>query len=167
CPGNNAALQGKPTQSSLCGFGFAYNAIDGNHNDIWEDGSSSCTNTKVKVNSSMALHMLKRAFGHLSPLSLWCSLTYNTRKSVELSTLLSGSLYESDELTWSCLCHSYCSKAVSISSCRCAVISSIPAGFSSTFQCNGMEGRYVNVVLPGRSEYLTVCEVEVYGSPLD
>ncbi|OCT77237.1 hypothetical protein XELAEV_18032436mg [Xenopus laevis] len=32
-----------------------------------------------------------------------------------------------------------------------------------TLYCNGMEGRYVSVVIPGRSEYLTLCEVEVYG----
>ncbi|XP_016382004.1 fucolectin-like [Sinocyclocheilus rhinocerous] len=50
---------------------------------------------------------------------------------------------------------------------RCAVISSIHPGFSSTFECDGMEGRYINVVIPGRQEYLTLCEVEVYGSPLD
>ncbi|XP_063307054.1 pentraxin fusion protein-like [Pelobates fuscus] len=29
--------------------------------------------------------------------------------------------------------------------------------------CNGLEGRYVTVTIPGRSEYLTLCEVEVYG----
>ncbi|KAL2084798.1 hypothetical protein ACEWY4_020316 [Coilia grayii] len=50
---------------------------------------------------------------------------------------------------------------------RCAVISSIPGGFSETFQCKGMEGRYVTVVIPGRAEYLILCEVEVYGSPLE
>uniref|UniRef100_A0A3Q1ID70 Fucolectin tachylectin-4 pentraxin-1 domain-containing protein n=1 Tax=Anabas testudineus TaxID=64144 RepID=A0A3Q1ID70_ANATE len=50
---------------------------------------------------------------------------------------------------------------------RCAVISSIPAGLTQSFQCNGMDGRYVNVVIPGRAEYLTLCEVEVYGSTLD
>ena len=50
---------------------------------------------------------------------------------------------------------------------RCAVISSIPAGFSETFECYGMEGRYVTVVIPGRADYLILCEVEVYGSPLD
>ncbi|KAI9515407.1 hypothetical protein NQZ68_026141 [Dissostichus eleginoides] len=50
---------------------------------------------------------------------------------------------------------------------RCAVISSIPAGFTETFQCNRMDGRYVNIVIPGRNEYLTLCEVEVYGSRLD
>lgn len=47
------------------------------------------------------------------------------------------------------------------------MISSIPAGISKTFVCNGMEGRYVNIVIPGRKEYLTLCEVEVHGEPSD
>ncbi len=46
---------------------------------------------------------------------------------------------------------------------RCAVISSIPAGVSSTYTCSDMEGRYVNLFIPGDSKYLTLCEVEVYG----
>lgn len=50
---------------------------------------------------------------------------------------------------------------------RCAVITNIPAGGIQEFQCNGMDGRYVNVVIPGREEYLSLCEVEVYGSVLD
>ena len=49
---------------------------------------------------------------------------------------------------------------------RCAVISSIHAGFSKTFVCNGMIGRYVIVVIPRRADYLALCEVEVFGSPL-
>ncbi|XP_072007072.1 fucolectin-like isoform X2 [Engystomops pustulosus] len=32
-----------------------------------------------------------------------------------------------------------------------------------TFCCYGMEGQYVSVVIPGRNEKLTLCEVEVYG----
>uniref|UniRef100_A0A672KLF2 Fucolectin tachylectin-4 pentraxin-1 domain-containing protein n=1 Tax=Sinocyclocheilus grahami TaxID=75366 RepID=A0A672KLF2_SINGR len=39
----------------------------------------------------------------------------------------------------------------------------IPAGVSSTYTCNGMEGRYVNLFIPGYSKFLTLCEVEVYG----
>ncbi|PIO27843.1 hypothetical protein AB205_0100950 [Aquarana catesbeiana] len=35
----------------------------------------------------------------------------------------------------------------------------------TTFCCNGMEGQYVSVVIPGRSDYLHLCEVEVYGGP--
>ncbi|XP_042615203.1 uncharacterized protein LOC109075246 [Cyprinus carpio] len=45
----------------------------------------------------------------------------------------------------------------------CAVISSIPAGVSSTYICNDMEGRYLNLIIPGDSRILTLCEVEVYG----
>uniref|UniRef100_A0A8C1S3Y8 Fucolectin tachylectin-4 pentraxin-1 domain-containing protein n=1 Tax=Cyprinus carpio TaxID=7962 RepID=A0A8C1S3Y8_CYPCA len=37
------------------------------------------------------------------------------------------------------------------------------AGVSSTYICNDMEGRYVNLIIPGDSKYLTLCEVEVYG----
>lgn len=44
----------------------------------------------------------------------------------------------------------------------CAVISSIPAGASATFLCCFMEGRYVNLFIPGDSKMLTLCEVEVY-----
>ncbi|XP_016345461.1 fucolectin-5-like [Sinocyclocheilus anshuiensis] len=45
----------------------------------------------------------------------------------------------------------------------CAVISSIPAGVSSTYTCNNMDGRYVSLFIPGDSRILTLCEVEVYG----
>ncbi|KAL1272085.1 hypothetical protein QQF64_031101 [Cirrhinus molitorella] len=45
----------------------------------------------------------------------------------------------------------------------CAVISSIPAGASSTYVCNNMEGRYVNLFIPGDSKFVTLCEMEVYG----
>ncbi|KAI4792841.1 hypothetical protein KUCAC02_033111, partial [Chaenocephalus aceratus] len=45
----------------------------------------------------------------------------------------------------------------------CAVIPSIKAGTSRTFKCNGMEGQYVTIVIPGRKKILTLCEVEVTG----
>ncbi|KAM4704899.1 pentraxin fusion protein-like [Rhinophrynus dorsalis] len=32
-----------------------------------------------------------------------------------------------------------------------------------TLCCKGMEGQYVSVVIPDRKEWLTLCEVEVYG----
>ncbi|KAK7177212.1 hypothetical protein R3I93_001256 [Phoxinus phoxinus] len=44
----------------------------------------------------------------------------------------------------------------------CAVISGIPAGLSVSYSCSGMEGRYVNVVIPGDSKSLTLCVVKVY-----
>uniref|UniRef100_A0A673FT22 Fucolectin tachylectin-4 pentraxin-1 domain-containing protein n=1 Tax=Sinocyclocheilus rhinocerous TaxID=307959 RepID=A0A673FT22_9TELE len=44
----------------------------------------------------------------------------------------------------------------------CAVITSIPRGASHSYSCPDMEGRYVNIVIPGDGRILTVCEVEVY-----
>ncbi|KAL3980274.1 tumor necrosis factor receptor superfamily member 6B [Sarotherodon galilaeus] len=40
-------------------------------------------------------------------------------------------------------------------------------GVPQRINCNGMDGRYVNIVIPRRSEHLILCEVEVYGSRLD
>ncbi|XP_051755487.1 fucolectin-1-like [Ctenopharyngodon idella] len=45
----------------------------------------------------------------------------------------------------------------------CAVIPAIPAGESYNYSCDGMEGRYVNLIIPGDMKILTLCEVEVYG----
>ncbi|KAK1880927.1 Fucolectin-1 [Dissostichus eleginoides] len=51
---------------------------------------------------------------------------------------------------------------------RFAVITSIPSGETAEFQVpNGMDGRYVYIGITGRQEYLTLCEVEVFGSALD
>ncbi|XP_043100880.1 uncharacterized protein LOC122349023 [Puntigrus tetrazona] len=44
----------------------------------------------------------------------------------------------------------------------CAVISSIPAGASSTFTCSNKAGRYVNLFIPGDSKILNLCNIEVY-----
>lgn len=50
---------------------------------------------------------------------------------------------------------------------RCTTITHIPNGNTFTFTCDSgtMEGRYVNVVIPGENKTLTLCEVEVYGNP--
>ncbi|XP_052458915.1 pentraxin fusion protein-like [Carassius gibelio] len=45
----------------------------------------------------------------------------------------------------------------------CAVVSTIPAGATYSYSCDGMEGRYVTVNIPGDLRTLTLCEVEVYG----
>ncbi|KAM9450173.1 fucolectin-like [Clarias gariepinus] len=46
----------------------------------------------------------------------------------------------------------------------CVVISSIAAGTSANYTCN-MRGRYVNINIPNITQFLTLCEVEVYGVP--
>ncbi|XP_071239723.1 uncharacterized protein [Salvelinus alpinus] len=144
--GDNVALYGKATQSSLYGFGIPGNAIDGNRNAIWIGGS--CTHTLQDINAWWRVDLLKTY-------KVFSIIITNTVDSVP-SRLNGAEICIGDSL-----------KDNGINNPRCAVISSIPGGNSSTFQCNGMEGRYVNVVIPGRKEYLTLCEVEVYGSPLD
>ncbi|XP_026101344.1 fucolectin-5-like [Carassius auratus] len=47
---------------------------------------------------------------------------------------------------------------------RCGVTSLAPARSSVSFSCGGMEGRYVNMYLPKIHAFLTLCEVEVYGT---
>ncbi|XP_030076360.1 fucolectin-5 isoform X2 [Microcaecilia unicolor] len=44
----------------------------------------------------------------------------------------------------------------------CGTITNAAAGSSTRLCCAGMEGRYVSVVIPGRKEWLSLCEVEVY-----
>ncbi|XP_056599309.1 uncharacterized protein LOC130417645 [Triplophysa dalaica] len=45
----------------------------------------------------------------------------------------------------------------------CAVIPDLPVKSTVSFSCNGMKGRYVNVVMPAVKN-LCLCEVEVYGT---
>lgn len=49
---------------------------------------------------------------------------------------------------------------------RCAVILNPAPGSAQTFECNGMEGRFINIVNPGIRQYLTVCELEVDGTQI-
>ncbi|XP_073715709.1 uncharacterized protein [Misgurnus anguillicaudatus] len=46
---------------------------------------------------------------------------------------------------------------------KCAVTSGFQVGETISYSCNGMEGRYVNVVMTGLRSNLSLCEVEVYG----
>ncbi|KAI9520169.1 hypothetical protein NQZ68_020064 [Dissostichus eleginoides] len=49
-----------------------------------------------------------------------------------------------------------------------AVITGIPGGETAEFKVpDGMDGRYVYIGIAGRQDYLTLCEVEVFGSALD
>ncbi|XP_059195107.1 fucolectin-4-like [Centropristis striata] len=144
--GENLALQGKAAQSSLYSTGTAYYAIDGNRASYW--GQGSCTHTKADFNPWWRLDLGKthRVFS--------VNIT-NTIDSVP-QRLNGAEIRIGDSL-----------ENNGNNNPRCAVISSIPGGFTETFQCDGMDGRYLNIVIPGRAEYLTLCEVEVYGSVLD
>lgn len=48
---------------------------------------------------------------------------------------------------------------------RCGVIAKPESGSTNTYKCKRMEGRYINIVIPGKRTFLTICEVKVIGQP--
>ncbi|XP_023255855.1 fucolectin-1-like, partial [Seriola lalandi dorsalis] len=143
--GENLAVGGKATQSSVYSSGFAYNAIDGNRDSDWEQGS--CTHTKNNISPWWRLDLGKthKVFS-----------VNITNRDENPERLHGAEIRIGDSL-----------ENNGNNNTRCAVITSIPPGHVATFYCNGIDGRYVNVVIPDREEFLSLCEVEVIGSRLD
>ncbi|XP_075937417.1 uncharacterized protein LOC142938091 [Anarhichas minor] len=144
--GENLALQGKATQSSLYSTGVANNVIDGNRASYWNQ--ASCSHTEADFNPWWRLDLGKTH--KVFSVNITNVIDSLPQRLNGAEILIGDSLENNGN-----------------NNPRCAVISSIPGGFTKDFQCNGMDGRYINIVIPGRSEYLTLCEVEVYGSRLD
>uniref|UniRef100_A0A8B9H147 Fucolectin tachylectin-4 pentraxin-1 domain-containing protein n=1 Tax=Astyanax mexicanus TaxID=7994 RepID=A0A8B9H147_ASTMX len=146
-PDKNLALLGKATQSNLVenpwsAYGLPYNAIDGNHNSYFPD--ASCTHTTAQSNPWWRVDLLYKY--------KITSITITNRGDCCAERLngaeirVGNSLYNNGN-----------------SNTRVAVVSSIPAGTSMTFNFSNVSGRYVTVILPGQGRILTLCEVEVYG----
>ncbi|XP_054903035.1 uncharacterized protein LOC129370845 [Poeciliopsis prolifica] len=141
----NVAVYGKASQSTVFPGAIAYNAIDGNREGRFDLGSCSATNNDFSPWWRLDLERTHKVFN------------VNITNRVEFPTRINGAeIRIGDSLDNN-----------GNNNPRCAVISTIAPGFTETFQCNGMDGRYINVVIPGRQEYLTLCEVEVYASRLD
>ncbi|XP_033017794.1 uncharacterized protein LOC117053767 isoform X2 [Lacerta agilis] len=49
---------------------------------------------------------------------------------------------------------------------RCATITSLGAGETRNYNCGGFKGQYVTLTIPG-TQYLTLCEVQVFGVKVD
>ncbi|CAB1345500.1 unnamed protein product, partial [Coregonus sp. 'balchen'] len=140
---DNVALRGVATQSSQFGDRNAEYAIDGKRNTNYE----SCTHTTQETNPWWRVDLLD--------VTRVTAVTITNRDDVP-ERLDGAEIHIGNSL-----------ENNGINNLRCVVISHIPAGETHTFQCKEMEGRYVVVVIPGRSEYLTLCELEVYGTPAD
>ncbi|XP_023132500.2 fucolectin-3 [Amphiprion ocellaris] len=141
----NLALQGKATQSTVFSSGIPYNAIDGNRESSWDMGSCTHTDSIMSPWWRLDLRKTHKVFS----VKVANRDTFSERlNGAEIR--IGDSLVDNGN-----------------NNPRCAVITSIPAGAVTEFKCNGMDGRYVNIVIPGREEFLTLCEVEVYGSRLD
>ncbi|XP_033975688.1 myelin-associated glycoprotein-like [Trematomus bernacchii] len=140
----NIAKGGKVTQSSVAWNGVPERAIDGNDASIY--GKGSCTHTSLQNKPWWRLDLLKRYKINTVTITNRGDCCHERINDAEIH--IGNSLNDNGN-----------------ANPRCAVISSIAAGTSKTFACNGMEGQYVNIVIPGRKGYLTLCEVEVTGQP--
>ncbi|KAG9283883.1 hypothetical protein AMEX_G2719 [Astyanax mexicanus] len=143
--GENVALKSRATQSSLYANNFASSAIDGNRDGVYAHGS--CSHTDNQLSPWWRLDLLK-------PHKVFSITVTNSINAVPLR-LNGAEIRIGDSL-----------ENNGNNNPRCAVISVDVNHPTMTFQCKGMEGRYVNVVIPGRNEFLILCEVEVNGAPL-
>ncbi|XP_068613313.1 fucolectin-5-like [Brachionichthys hirsutus] len=143
--GENLALQGKASQSSLFSYGFAHSAIDGNPDSSWEAGSCSHTNNDINPWWRLDLRKTHKVF------SVTVTIADANPERLQGAEIRIGDSLENN----------------GNDNPRCGVIQNVAAGAVSEFRCNGTDGRYVNVVIPDREEFLSLCEVEVFGSVLD
>ncbi|XP_034554608.1 uncharacterized protein LOC117823506 [Notolabrus celidotus] len=144
--GINIAKGGKVYQSSLAHHGAPERAVDGNRASQWKD--KSCTHTK-------------------NDLSPWWRLELEKTYKIHIVTITNRKDCCSDRINGAEIRIGNSIDHNGNANPRCAVITSISPGASQTFDCKGMIGRYVNIVIPNKREYLTLCEVEVTGDETD
>ncbi|XP_073484943.1 fucolectin-like [Aquarana catesbeiana] len=144
----NAALQGRATQSTILrssNSGYqsaAINAIDGNQDSDFSH--ISCSHTHNDPSPWWRVDLLTAyRINHINITNRGdcCAERLN---SAEI--LIGNSLSNNGN-----------------DNPRCAMVISIPAGGTEFFMCNDMVGRYFNVILRGKSDYLHLCEVQVFG----
>ncbi|XP_045068618.1 fucolectin-like [Coregonus clupeaformis] len=140
----NVSLKGVASQSLMDWYAKADNAIDGNRESDGQKGS--CTHTALETNPWWRVDLLD--------VYRVTAVTITNRGDCCSERLDGAEIHIGNSL-----------ENNGINNPRCVVITTIPAGETNIFQCNKMEGRYVVVVIPGRSEYLTLCELEVNGIP--
>uniref|UniRef100_A0A3Q1FEY3 Fucolectin tachylectin-4 pentraxin-1 domain-containing protein n=1 Tax=Acanthochromis polyacanthus TaxID=80966 RepID=A0A3Q1FEY3_9TELE len=143
CPGTNIARGGKVDQSSVGWSGIPERVVDGNRACIYKQGS--CSHTKRELKPWWRLDLLKTFKVK--------TVTITNRKDCCSDRLNGAEIHIGNSLIDN-----------GNTNPICTVIKSIAGGRTETFECYGMEGRYINIVIPNRKEYLTLCEVEVEGT---
>ncbi|XP_034007036.1 uncharacterized protein LOC117498944 [Trematomus bernacchii] len=122
--------------------GVASKAIDGDSNPYFSAGS--CTHTAY-TGENLWWKLLLPAVYNITSVSITGRIAYPKRlDSAEIRIGNSTKDNGSDNPI-------------------CAVVTSIPAGGTRTFDCGGMIGRLVRISLNHPHGVLTLCEVEVYG----
>nr|AEL33637.1 fucolectin 2 [Larimichthys crocea] len=141
----NLALRGKATQSDRYkdAFGAAYNAIDGNRDSNFHDGS--CTHTSGKSDPWWRVDLLDSY--------IITSITIYNRGDCCQERINGLEIHIGNSLDNNGLNNPLVGQIVDLHG---------SPTFTQTFTPH-VEGRYVTLVLPGLAKYLTLCEVEVFG----
>ncbi|KAL3046183.1 hypothetical protein OYC64_004235 [Pagothenia borchgrevinki] len=146
-PVSNVALKGEATQSSTLSFATASKAIDGRRNSYYTSGF--CSHTLENQTDPWWRVDLPNTF-------IITSVKVTNRGDCCAERLDGAEIRIGNSL-----------ENNGNNNPRCASIFKIRAGKTYTYYCDGgsMEGRFVNVIIPGNMKTLTLCEVEVYGAP--
>ncbi|XP_078137951.1 uncharacterized protein LOC139920847 [Centroberyx gerrardi] len=139
--GPNVALSGRATQSSTLYAGHASNPISGRRSPNY--GHGSCTHTYQQTDPWWRVDLL--AVYRVSAVTILNRGDCCSERLVGAEIRIGNSLSNYGN-----------------NNPRCAVISLGTLHY--TFQCTDMEGRYVNVIIPGHQKILTLCAVEVYAA---
>ncbi|XP_056091694.1 uncharacterized protein LOC130071104 [Rhinichthys klamathensis goyatoka] len=138
----NLALDGAATQSSTSGSWFAGKAIDSNRG--LQQLYTGCSSTLYQTNPWWRLDLR-----HIYRVS---KVVVTNRRDCCAEQINGAEIRIGNSL-----------ENNGNNNPICAVIPAIPAGESYNYSCGGMEGRYVNLIIPGDMKRLTLCELEVYG----
>ncbi|XP_077349876.1 pentraxin fusion protein-like [Lithobates pipiens] len=132
------ARSGEAWESSLFEVGQAYNAIDGVTDTNWLHGFCSHTNADPSPWWKVDLKQKYKV-----------NVVVVTGRSDDVMERLMGAEIR-------------IGNSPDNNNPVCGTVTQV-SDPTTIFCCNGMEGQYVSVVIPGRYEYLTLCDVEVYG----
>ncbi|XP_066434744.1 fucolectin-like [Eleutherodactylus coqui] len=140
----NLARRGEASQDSQYmsdNMGHASNAIDGNKNTDYYKGSC--------------------AHNHYGTISWW---KVDLKEVYKITTVIITNRLD-------CCPERLLGAEIRIGNSKdnnnpvCAKVTALSNG-TLTYCCKEMEGQYISVVMPDRPEWLTLCEVEVYGKPI-
>ncbi|XDV35101.1 hypothetical protein PO909_005129 [Leuciscus waleckii] len=141
CGPRNLALGATAVQSSILSGAGAQRAVDGNRNSLFSLGSCSHTNADRdpwwRVDLGEKYKVTRVSITNIGD----GSAARINGAQIRIGNSLENN-GNNNELA--------------------ATVVSIPLGETKTFQFQPIKGRYVNIVIPGRNEYLHMCEVEVF-----
>ncbi|XP_077096490.1 uncharacterized protein LOC143747552 [Siphateles boraxobius] len=141
CVPRNLALGATAVQSSIFNQGGAQKAVDGNRNPLFSQGSCSHTNADRdpwwRVDLGEVYEVTRVSITNIAD----CCATRITGAQIRIGNSLENN-GNNNELA--------------------EAVVSMSLGETKTFKFMSIKGRYVNIIIPGRNEYLVLCEVEVF-----